>query len=1673
MPLPLQRQFSCSGAVIAIAAAAATGSLFHIHWVLCQGFATSPWSSQFPTLQRNTGRSGLQALRGGLRQSFWEEEIVQEQWKTLLERMNDRVMLIETGLESAQDKVDVVSHSPAAPALWILISLLGVTCLLFSVIGLYCMFSLTLTARQIKEVKRPALRAVLHALALETPSPDRTLDAEVTRRTLRFFRKIAPPIALAESVAAAMQREQEERAAASRGYSSVRISRRDGGTPWDVEVSSIGADAEISVAVEAMDVRVRQRMLDAADIGQPNFSSSDLLDELNQAHHKRLPDFAERAGSLLRKAFASPEDQRALMIALSMAAGALPWNRWRFKEETLCSLVHLGADSRAVVALLLHDLDECLQQPWAVVAKVFIKCPELGEEVVNLIDEKKRLEQLSLLFYLRALSEDSATCHSQERLAASQLARLLYLRGSKDYRAALVEIAEAEQILRNLSSVASRFGLPDEGRALARCVLDLHVPLAHGLGFDALASRGSSNERITPSLENRALRLYFPEDYSMIEAWMREEDELLNRTLQRCLREVRKALDADPDVRALATCKVRGRVKSVYSVVKKLLRQRGVSREDLKAQALKDLLALEVVVDPDPSAEVPSNPEWLAEEWRERAACFAVLDTLQRYAKLTKGWSILPGSTKDYITKSKKSGYRALHITLCTNVTTQMPKASSRAMQRTLDKMTCKLEVHVFSGSMKQKELKGLASHHLYKALELTPDEVFGSLGGRAADSIAPSELRRAVCPLENLDLFGKAFSTNYADLEFEKLCSSCGRSQDGRLTLVDVQQAQHQVSKRVEDFRRALEQRNAKWWVHGVQMVGLWQRAASWDWAKYAAELDPQQKVAMLQKALEMTKKAHAGQVRQSGDPYWTHPLSVADILARALLPPSKPIWEPPRLSVEPEALEQDAQRLWPRIAEGPDDIFAMYTAALLHDTVEDTSMTVEEIEDTFGPVVASLVDGVTKASQASCKSRASRSAQDLRKVLTRAAQDVRVLVIKFADRLHNMRTLEHMPSSKQRRIAEETRAVYVPLAERFGVHIWKTELEELCCRYLNGFAYEEVLEKNQRAKVARFRNRRYIEQYIRTMLVEMQVDSVLQISLSEEPPHTQLRRWAEHPETDSPQPIPRVRIVTKDRDTCWACLGRIHSILPPMPGRLRDYISSPKENLYMCLHTTVLLDGTAVEVYILSSEMDWVAEFGVGAYWRHNEELQNTDTGRSLLAALHSSWILQANQSLTHSLQSLEAMDHSSSQHARKVPRDASLTGAQVPLPSHASGRASIGMESTGGERADTLSLREFRADVDDAAAGLGPVDLNFVHENNESDTTEEDCLFAVQPLLQQISKVAFSFADSEGDGDDVEGGGQLLEELHRAYSEALREKVAVFTPTGRALYLPRDATPLDFAVWNLDTKKGLRAEAAFIDGREAPLNAKLREGQTVLVHLHDGEQPPPLEWAGVHLRYLRTARARAALVDTRTRMLSTEVAIAQGRDALCRELTLHSLDLSLQNALGDEVLTALGRGALPVELVSGQFLAARLHMPLGDASYEYTGNATMVSSESKVYRQSFMLVAEDRPGLMVEVVAVVRECGLEFQRFSAEPCGDCLCIMVAAVETDCALRFGSLMHNLRYRSEPLLLQRIPTDLVDEALDEWIREVPAAMNQPVGTWKREAFALVRERSQDRKSVV
>lgn len=559
------------------------------------------------------------------------------------------------------------------------------------------------------------------------------------------------------------------------------------------------------------------------------------------------------------------------------------------------------------------------------------------------------------------------------------------------------------------------------------------------------------------------------------------------------------------------------------------------------------------------------------------------------------------------------------------------------------------------------------------------------------------------------------------------------------------------------------------------------------------------------------------------------------------------------------------------------------------------------------------------------------------------------------------------------------------------------------------------------KKTKVARQRNLRYILQYTRTLLVELIANDTLDISVEEEPVHTQLRRWADHPSPTPPDPLPRIIVLTKDKEICWSCLGLIHSILPPMPGRLKDYISSPKENLYMCLHTTVLMDGAPVQVYIKSLEMAWVADYGVGAFWRHNAELQQTDTGRCLQNALHSTWIHEANASLQHSLLTLEA----------------SIEPDQPQPPFSDDDASSLSSSSEG--HADLYTLR---------------------------------------PLLEQVASVASSFSGNGLDpgrggmsskhssGLEKEGGdgGMLLAALHRAYSEALREKVAVFTPTGRVLYLPRDATPLDFAVWNLGAKKGLRADAAVIDNSEAPLHTKLTEGQTVLVHLREGEQVlPPREWAGLHLRYLRTTRARAALVELRTEMLNEMEAVVEGRAAAEEEFILHSLDLEILDELGDAVLAGIGRGALPVELVSGQLLATRLGMPLGNADQEYIAKANQTTFQPEEHILTFLLIAEARQGLMGEIVASARERGLDFNRLHVEPQSSGFWSVVAEVNTDCALRFGSLMHSLRYRTEPLLLQRLPKELNETGWAAWLQQAPPLLDPAlVLDWKQEALALV-----------
>ncbi|CAK0903079.1 unnamed protein product [Prorocentrum cordatum] len=494
-------------------------------------------------------------------------------------------------------------------------------------------------------------------------------------------------------------------------------------------------------------------------------------------------------------------------------------------------------------------------------------------------------------------------------------------------------------------------------------------------------------------------------------------------------------------------------------------------------------------------------------------------------------------------------------------------------------------------------------------------------------------------------------------------------------------------------------------------------------------------------------------------------------------------------------------------------------------------------------------------------------------------------------------------------------------------------------------------------------------------------------------------------------------MKVVAKDRETCWSCLGQIHRLLPPRPGRLSDYISSPKENLYMSLHTTVLMDGAPVEVYIKSTEMDWVADFGVAAYWRHGEDLALSGPGRALQEALRSTWLQEASDSLEQSLRSVEVTSKRES--ARRV------------------------------------------QEQDSSAASMEREDLR------------EDLRQDLEPLLEQVAQAACGCAGGREPCRgvcQVGGWSSSLGSVHRAYNEALREKVTVFTPTGRVVFLPRDATALDFAVWNLEE---IRREG----GATEP--DRLREGQTVIVQLRGEGAVPPREWGGVHLRYLRTSRARAALVAARTEMLSEEEAAREGEEAVREELLLHSLDPDLLARLGGGVFAAVGRGALPVELVSAQVLALQLALPLGDAGYEYAEaalHAALPETAEASTALSFVMLVEDRPGVMREVVEAVREHGMDMRRFVAEPRGPGRCLIIVKVCVDCALRFGSLLHCVRYRTRPLLLQRVPAELAAPPapgapaaaartpLGPWFEEAPAGLDpDQVREWKAEAlkFAL------------
>jgi len=353
-------------------------------------------------------------------------------------------------------------------------------------------------------------------------------------------------------------------------------------------------------------------------------------------------------------------------------------------------------------------------------------------------------------------------------------------------------------------------------------------------------------------------------------------------------------------------------------------------------------------------------------------------------------------------------------------------------------------------------------------------------------------------------------------------------------------------------------------------------------------AQSNKQYDLELIAKAYEFAKKAHEGQHRRSGEDYIEHPVNAAMILVE---------------------LGMDT----------PSTV-----ASLLHDVVEDTDITLEQIKKTFGDEIALLVDGVTKLGRIPFSSRETQQAENVRKMLLAMAKDVRVIIVKLADRLHNMRTLNAMPEEKRRTIALETMEVYAPLAHRLGIRGVKEELEDISLKYLDEIAYNDIeqqltLKKDDRevflAKMVEKIKNRLAEEKI-TAQIDGRVKSVYGIYR---------KVYMQGRDMEEIYDIYAVRIIVDTVFECYNILGIIHDMLRPIPNRFKDYISTPKQNMYQSLHTTVLdKEGIPFEVQIRTWDMHYTAEYGVAAHWKYKVGINGKDSLEDRLA-----WIRQLLES------------------------------------------------------------------------------------------------------------------------------------------------------------------------------------------------------------------------------------------------------------------------------------------------------------------------------------------------------------------------------------------------------------------------------------------------------------
>ena len=491
-----------------------------------------------------------------------------------------------------------------------------------------------------------------------------------------------------------------------------------------------------------------------------------------------------------------------------------------------------------------------------------------------------------------------------------------------------------------------------------------------------------------------------------------------------------------------------------------------------------------------------------------------------------------------------------------------------------------------------------------------------------------------------------------------------------------------------------------------------------------------------LIRRAYIFSAKEHKGQVRASGEPYLTHPLEVANLLAE---------------------MKMDA------VTVG---------VGLLHDVVEDTLVSLDEVERTFGPDVAHIVDGVTKISQIHFTSKEEKQAENFRKMLLAMTDDIRVIMVKFADRLHNMRTLQHLSGERREAIARETLDIYAPLANRLGMGKIRGELEDLAFSYLEPKSYQELKEVVERkrksheaflAEVTRIVEAKMKEHGIPCQ-IESRVKRLYSISLK-------LRK--QRISIDEVYDLLALRIITDNVKNCYAALGVIHNTWRPVPGRIKDFISLPRPNGYQSLHTSVIAGGQPFEVQIRTSEMHRIAEEGIAAHWKY---------------------------------------------------KDGKLV----------------------------------------------------------ADSKEDQRVSWLRHLVEWQQEIK--------DPDDF---------MSTLKVDLYPEEVYTFTPKGKVITLPRDATPVDFA-YAIHTEVGHNCVGAKINARMVPLKTKLKNGDIVEISTQAGHRPSR-DW----LSFVKTSRARNKIRHWLTEQES-EKAIELGRRVFEKEA--RKFKLNPKDVLEGEKLKAL---------------------------------------------------------------------------------------------------------------------------------------------------------------------